>query len=339
MAGTQWGVLRSRMNEEIEQTPPKLLVVFPCLNEEKHLEATVRRFTESLKGLPARFVIVDGGSADQTPCIAQRLVSENPHISFTFNPKKFQSAAVNLAVEKFGSEAEFLIRIDIHGSYPNDFCQKLLNEAQNRGADSVVVPMKTQGAGLFQRAAAAAQNSRLGNGGSSHRKGGEGGRWVDHGHHSLMRIDAFRAVGGYDDTFSHNEDAELDARLVKAGKKIWLTGETEMTYFPRATPFALFRQYFKYGQGRARNIVKNHLRPKLRQLMPLIVAPALLLLVLAPLHWIFAVPAFSWALGCLGYGIALGLISQRDVALLIGPAAVIMHLGWSLGFWSFLIKR
>ena len=32
-----------------------------------------------------------------------------------------------------------------------------------------------------------------------------------------MRIAAFRGVGGYDESFSHNEDAELDYRLRQAG--------------------------------------------------------------------------------------------------------------------------
>ena len=76
--------------------------------------------------------------------------------------------------------------------------------------------MRTKGTGLFQKATALAQNSRLGNGGSQHREGGAG-RWTDHGHHALMRLDAFRAVGGYDETFSHNEDAELDYRLAAGG--------------------------------------------------------------------------------------------------------------------------
>ena len=82
-------------------------------------------------------------------------------------------------------------------------------------ADSVVVSMNAEGSACLQRAAAAAQNSLLGNGGSSHRIRSDG-RWVDHGHHALMTTAAFKAVGGYDEAFSHNEDAELDVRLTKA---------------------------------------------------------------------------------------------------------------------------
>src|SRR5690606_35663894 len=116
------------------------------------------------------------------------------------------------------------------------------------------------------------QNSRLGNGGSKHRAGAKG-QWVDHGHHALMRIESFRTVGGYDETFGHNEDAELDHRLRAAGYGIWLTDKTRMTYYPRETAAGLFRQYLNYGQGRARNILKHSTMPKLRQVLPAMVLP------------------------------------------------------------------
>jgi hypothetical protein len=75
------------------------------------------------------------------------------------------------------------------------------------------------------------------------------GAFVDHGHHALMEIAAFRAVGGYDPDFAHNEDAELDHRLRAAGYDIWLTGRTAITYFPRRALPALARQYFNFGRG------------------------------------------------------------------------------------------
>src|SRR5690606_2394808 len=148
----------------------------------------------------------DGGSTDGTREIVERMIGELPDLVLLDNPGRLQAAAVNLAVERFGGGCEYLVRIDAHGDYPDDFCQALLREVADLQADSVVVGMKTVGFGLFRKATAVAQISKLGNGGSKHRDGG-GGHWVDHGHHALMRVSAFRAVGGYDETFSHNEDA------------------------------------------------------------------------------------------------------------------------------------
>ena len=149
--------------------------------------------------------------------------------------------------------------------------------------------MTTVGQNTFQRAVATAQNSLVGTGGSAHRTG-KSAQQVDHGHHALMRIAAYRAVGGYDESFRFNEDAELDHRLTQAGYRIWLTDATAMTYYPRSTASALFRQYFGYGGGRARNILKHRMRPRLRQMLPLVILPAVLLAALSIVHWIFVIP-------------------------------------------------
>ena len=101
--------------------------------------------------------------------------------------------------------------------------------------------MRSEGENCFQRAAAVAQNSVLGTGGAAHRRSGEEG-FVDHGHHALFDLKQFDSVGGYDDTLSHNEDAEFDIRLTRAGGRIWLTRAIEVTYFPRSHPLALYRQ-------------------------------------------------------------------------------------------------
>ncbi|HYD18353.1 MAG TPA: glycosyltransferase family 2 protein [Patescibacteria group bacterium] len=321
------------------ETPATIIAVIPCLNEERHIARLVRALVADRGDLPMTIVIADGGSSDATPDIARKLADTLPDVRYLHNPKRLQSAAVNLAAQSYGDEARYLIRIDAHADYPPDYCRALVGEAEALGADSVVVTMKTAGTGLFQRAAAAAQNSLLGNGGAAHRNAAFQGKWVEHGHHALMRLDAFRAVGGYDENFPTNEDAELDIRLRRAGYRIWLTAQTAVTYFPREKPAALLRQYFRFGQGRARTIAKHRVLPRLRQVLPLAVAPAALMLPLALLHWIFAVPFLTWALLCLGYGALLGLRARDAAAMLSGFAAMLMHLGWSFGFGAGLLGR
>jgi succinoglycan biosynthesis protein ExoA len=320
-------------------TRGKILAVIPCLNEEAHLERLVRGLLRDNADLPMTIVIADGGSTDRSVEIAKALAQESASVVYLHNPNKIQSAAVNLAVAALGADAEFLLRLDAHADYPADYARRLLEEQAATGAASVVVAMQTGGTGCFQRAAAAAQNSLLGNGGSAHRKAGGAGAWVDHGHHALMRIDAFRATGGYDAGFTHNEDAELDVRLGKAGHKIWLTGKTVMTYYPRETPVALLRQYFRFGKGRARTVMKHKLIPKLRRLAPVAVAPAAALLLVTPFLAIAALPFAAWALLCLGYGLLLGLRARSLCAGFAGFAAMVMHLGWSFGFWKGILAK
>lgn len=317
------------------ETPPCIIVV-PCLNEERHIGALLTKLRPAARRLGARIVVADGGSNDATRSIVAKAAAQDSNVVLIDNPRRLQSAAINLAIARLGGEAKYLIRIDAHGGYPNDFCDQLLEEALETGADSVVVSMLTRGAGPMQQAIAAAQNSKLGTGGSKHRHRSTG-EWVDHGHHALMRVSMFQRLGGYDESFSHNEDAELDHRLRQAGYRIWMSSRTCMTYYPRNSLSGLYRQYLGYGRGRAKNVLKHRVIPKLRQMVPLMVVPAALISVLSPLHWVFAVPFVQWAAVCLGYGLLLGLRSGAPRRALAGVSAMVMHFAWSLGFWLQLL--
>lgn len=312
------------------------LIVIPCLNEAQHIEGLVETLRPSLEPLAAKIVIADGGSTDGTRESARQLAAQDPRVLLLDNPKRIQSAAVNRAVAEFGSAFDYLIRIDAHGSYPGDYCERLVEEAIATGADSVVVAMETVGRSAFQKATAVAQNSRLGNGGSKHRTGAAG-HWTEHGHHALMRIAAFKAIGGYDEGFSHNEDAEFDYRLRKAGYRIWMTDRTSMVYYPRTRIGPLFRQYFGYGRGRAKNFLKHRAMPGLRQMLPLAVAPVAFGALLAVINWAAILPFGAWAAACLGYGVWIALGQRNPYGPLAALSAMVMHLAWSAGFWRELL--
>lgn len=319
------------------------LIVIPTLNEARHIGNLLAGLLPEAEALDALIIVADGGSRDGTLDIVAGHAQRSPRIRLLHNPKRIQSAAINLAVAQFGTDIDYVIRIDAHGAYPADYCRALVREAEERSVDSVVVPMQTVGTSLFQRAVATAQNSVVGTGGSEHRTG-KAGRFVAHGHHALMSVPAYRTVGGYDETFRHNEDAELDFRLTQAGYSIWLTDATAMTYFPRASISGLSRQYFGYGRGRARNLLKHRMRPRLRQMLPLAIAPAVILAPLAVIHWSAAVPLGLWVLACLGLG-GLSAVQQSgryrlppQGAPLVGISAMIMQFAWSTGFWLHLAQ-
>ncbi|MBV9569607.1 MAG: glycosyltransferase family 2 protein [Hyphomicrobiales bacterium] len=328
----------SRFARDFLKPRDQVLVAIPCLNEEEHIANVIEALLAGADDLKLKIVVADGGSTDRTREIVNQLANRDRRIVLIDNPKKIQSAAVNEAVRRHGENARFLIRVDAHAEYPDGYCERLLAVRAATEADSVVVSMRTKGQSCFQRAAAAAQNSVLGNGGSSHRNTTRD-RWVDHGHHALMTLDAFKAVGGYDEAFSHNEDAELDARLTQEGYRIFLTGEVPIVYYPRRNPAALFRQYYHIGRGRARNFLKHRRNAKLRHLVLAAVAPAIILLVLAPFAPILALPAFAWCFLCIGYGVLLG-VRMRDLCVIAsGIAAMATQAGWSFGFGAEILER
>ena len=313
-------------------TAPRVLVVIPTLNEAAHIDAVLDSILPFAARSGGLVVVADGGSQDGTQAIVRDRAQRDPRLVLLDNPRRLQAAAVNLAVERFGAGFDWLLRLDAHSAYPADFGDALLAEAAESGADSVVVSMLAEGRGRLQRLIADAQNSRIGNGGSAHRLAGRGA-WVDHGHHALMRIAAFRAVGGYDERFSHNEDAELDHRLRQAGYRIRLTGRTGLRYFPRARLGPLLRQYFNFGRGRARNLAKHGSRPALRQRLVAMLAPALLLGLLVPLSGIFALPLLLWLAACLAGGVLIALTTRSLSGVVAGFIAGSMHLAWSAGYW------
>lgn len=323
---------------EQARSEARAVAVIPCLNERCNIAGVIDRLLDDPGWVDPLVVVVDGGSRDGTAELVSEIAAREPRVRLVRNPKRLQSAGVNLGAALFGADRRWLVRADAHSEYPLGFVSALMAEAERvPSAASVVVSVRTRGRSCFQRAVAEAQNSRLGTGGSAHRVKGEAG-FVDHGHHALFDLEAFRAVGGYDETFTHNEDAELDVRLRRQGGRIWLTRALHTVYFPRSTPWALFRQYMNYGRGRARTLLLHRVRPRPRQLLPLAVAPALAALIAAPVWPLAAAPAAAWALACCGSGLALTAKRPSLCAALSGPAAMIMHAGWSFGFWSQLLR-
>ena len=308
------------------------LIVIPTLNEARHIAQVLSAIEPFAVSQDACVVVADGGSTDATCSIVRETAADAPWLHLIDNPGRYQSAAVNLAVETFGDTAEWLIRMDAHSSYPPDFCATLIREAETTDAASVVVTMYAKGNSTFQQIAAAAQNSRFGNGASAHRNRTEGA-WVDHGHHALMRLDAFRAIGGYDPSFTHNEDAEFDYRLALAGYRIWLSARTEIEYFPRNSLRGVMRQYFLFGRGRARNLAKHQARPARRQKIVAALAPALALALLSPLNWIFDVPLLAWVAACVVAGLMIARDLRQPRCVFAGPVAGLMQLAWSAGYW------
>ena len=323
---------------------PFVTVVVPVLNEQRYVGACLTSLLAQgaawADGSAFEILVMDGGSTDRTREIVAALQAANPVIRLVHNSKRLQSAAMNLAARIASPRATVLLRADAHAVYPPDFLATCVNALMQTGAASVVVPMMTVGEPGFQHAVAAAQNSLLGNGGSAHRRA-TASHFVDHGHHAAFDRNFFLSIGGYDETFSHNEDAEYDHRVSLAGGRIWMCGDVMLSYYPRRDLWGLARQYFRHGAGRARTLLTHHIRPRLRQLLPLLMLLGSIGgLLLIPVHFAFALIPLGYCLICLAYGAAEALRRRDPWLLAIGPAAMIMHLSWATGFiWRCVAPR
>lgn len=324
---------------EHEAGLPPTVVVIPALNEARGIGAVIDAFTGPGNDFIIDIIVADGGSIDGTQAVVAEAARRDARVRLLPNPKRLQSAGVNLATQEADPRAEVILRADSHAEYPADFAVRVVSALVTNDADSVVARMFSVGRGSFQRAVAAVSNSKAGSGGSRHRIGGQSG-FVDHGHHAAFRRQLFRELGGYDETFIANEDAEFDARIRAAGGRIWFEAGPEITYFPRATPAALARQYWRYGYGRARTFRKHGERLQPRQMLPPVILVAVLGgLLLAPLTpWALLIPGAYLLLG-LAVG-ALLAWQLSDLAALAAPVALAaMHLSWGAGFLRGLLSR
>jgi succinoglycan biosynthesis protein ExoA len=310
-------------------------ILMPVLNEEDYIGPAIASLIPDADDLDYEIIVLDGGSVDRTREIVSSLTAGNPRIRLVSNEGRIQSAAINKGALLAKPSSEILVRADCHSKYPSGFVRGLMRELRVREVASIVVPLRTVGVSPFQRAIAAAENSRLGNGASQHRLGTKSG-YVDHGHHAAFDRRAFLSVGGYDESFTHNEDAELDIRLIESGARIWLCSELSIIYFPRKSVRSLAKQYFNYGAGRARTIFKHRRRPKMRQMLPIAAAGMnLCCIVFGTFGQLpFLIPTLAYLGTCTAWGGILAL-SKRDYASLAsGLAAVVIHHSWAAGFAS-----
>ncbi|WP_198374086.1 glycosyltransferase family 2 protein [Neoroseomonas rubea] len=313
---------------------PFVSIVIPALNEERYIEACLASLVGQWPDGRYEILVLDGGSTDRTAEIVEAFRAGHGSVVALTNPRRNQSAAMNLAAQLASPHATVLLRADAHALYPPDFVRRCVGALLRTGATSVVVPMRTEarsGAGL-QRAIAAAQGSRLGNGGALHRMGGASG-FVEHGHHAAFDRAFFRSIGGYDETFTQNEDAEFDVRAAAAGGRIWMCAEALVVYFPRDSLDGLARQYFRHGCGRARTLRKHHLRPRPRQMIPVLALGGCAAgITAAPIAPMVAALVLIYPACCIAWGM-LQTIRRRDTQLMAaGLALMTMHLCWALGF-------
>ncbi len=315
-------------------TGREIVVAIPTLDEAAHIEPCIRSLMQGDTRLGrVRFVVADGGSADGTRDVVRRLCREFPNLALIDNPARVQAAAVNAVARRAaGQGARYLVRCDAHAQYPAGFVLRVVERLVLHGVQSLVVPMDAVGRGCFQRANAWVVDTALGSGGAAHRGGRRSG-FVEHGHHAAFDLGTFLSLGGYDERFAVNEDAEYDRRLTAAGGRIYLDASIRVRYHPRRGASSLARQYFRYGAGRSQTLRKHGGPWRARQILPLFHFGALAVTAVGgmwiPGLWVYPA-AYAGTLGLTS--VMLALRHRSVCGLWAGVAAGVMHTAWACGF-------
>ena len=317
-------------------TQPLVTVAIPCLDEENYIEACIGAVqAQAWPRDRLEILVADGMSVDATREILGRLAAADSRIRLLDNPARIQAAGLNECIRL--ARGDVVVRMDVHADYAPDFVQKCVAVLERTGADNVGGAARPKAKTFFQRCVAAALTSPLGIGGSKYRKADEEG-FVESVWPGAFDRRVFERVGMFDPKAITNEDAELNQRILESGGRVYMSREIVSHYYPRESMRALARQYFKYGQGRARTLLKHRKLRSIRPALPFLglVGEAIVLGV-AP-----------WQIGGLsimGYALATGAEAVR-VGRGEGLAAIpvvwaifpVLHASHGAGFAAGLVK-
>ena len=319
-----------------------LSVVVPCRNESRHIETCVRSILSQERppgGIEV--IVVDGMSDDGTREILKTLTQAHPELRVVENPRRVTPCAMNAGIRE--ARGQYIAILGAHCDYAADYlktCVELLDEHPE--VSCAGGPIISAGKSVFGQAVAAAMSHPVGIGNATHRHPDFEG-YAEGACYPVFRKEIFEEIGLYDEMLVRNQDDELNYRLAKHGRKVFLSPRARSTYFVRETIHSLFRQYFEYGYWRVAVIRKHRMPASFRHLVPpafvIGLVGSLALAPLAPIGWRLALLTGPCLYGLILCGVGLSL-SRRvgwRVGCLFPVAAATMHFAYGIGFmWGFL---
>ena len=226
---------------------PGISVILPVLNEQAHLEDSIRAILSQNYLGKFEVILALGPSQDSTNEIARSLAAKDPRVVLVENPSGRTAAGLNIALN--ASTQDVVVRVDAHAEIPTNYLELVIEILKESGAVNVGGVMGAQGVTFFETAVAAAMCSPFGVGGSRFHTGGKAG-FVDTVYLGAFIRQAVVDAGGFDERFIRAQDWELNYRLRQNGGAIYFDPRLHVTYRPRSNYRALAKQYFEYGRWR-----------------------------------------------------------------------------------------
>ena len=306
-------------------------MVMAVRNEAAHLETTLRTVLDQDYEGRLEVVIAEGRSTDGTLAILRRQASEDPRLKVVDNPELGVGAGLNRAIGAAGGQ--ILVRCDGHAELAPDYVRLAVGLLEETGAANVGGRQDAVGTSTIQRAIAIAMNSPAAAGTARFRHSSAAGP-VDTVYLGVFDRRALEEVGGFDPTLVRNQDYELNHRLRQSGNLVWFDPRLAVTYRPRSSLRALWRQYLDYGRWKRVMLLRNPGALRLRQLAPPVLVSGLIASAIGA-----ALGSPFWWIPPAGYGMLIAVntlsetIRRRDRAAWLLPAVMpTMHLAWGIGF-------
>lgn len=310
-----------------------LSVICPVRNEEEYIETVLAHFVRTEPRGKELFV-VDGRSTDRTKEVVSKWIETNPNIYLLDNPEQYVPFALNKAIVQ--CHGRYLVRIDAHTEYADDYYSSILRVFAKTGADIVGGPTRTKAKSPMQAAIAKAICTPLGIGNSRvHFEDFEG--YTDSVTFGAWRREIFEQTGLFDTTLLRNQDDEFHYRAKSKGFTLYQSPDIKLYYYPRSTLKGLFSQYYQYGYFKPLVLRKVPDEWKWRHLIPAAFILYLFTLPLALWRPLWLMPLALYALLCLLVG--LRAEASWPVRLRMPLVFPVLHTAYGSGFLRGLFKN
>lgn len=307
-------------------------MLVPVLDEIEHISETVAGMQDQALNGRIEVLLIDGGSTDGTREVLDALGRRDARFEVLDNPQRSIPAALNIGLRR--ARGLYVARMDAHTHYPPDYLRRGIERLRRGGVDWVSGPALPAGEGTWSRRVTLALHTRLGVGGASFRRRSETEFDCDTGFCGVWRRETLLAHGGWDERSLVNEDAELAARVREGGGRIVCVPQLAARYVPRNSLSGLARQYWRYGQYRARTSRLHPESMRRSNLLPPALAAAVTAGAIGP-RWLrpasrVPLAAYVAAVGATSAGQARH--RTRADAAWLPVVFVTMHLAWGFGF-------
>lgn len=316
-------------------------VVMPVLNEEKYIKNCLDSLlSQDYPKENLEILLIDGMSNDNTVKIINEYTSKYDFIKLFSNPKKTVQYALNIGIKN--AKGDFIVRMDAHASYSNDYISKCMEYLKKTKAENVGGPTIVKGISPVQKIVAAAYNSPFALGGSRHYEENFEG-YADTVAWGAFKKQTLEKLGMYDERLPRSEDDDLNFRITKNGGKIFITPKIKSVYYPKDNFKKLFNQYFNYGLWKVA-VIKKHQKPlRLAHLVPMLfVAFIAIFGILSFVSKFFLFIFLSVMALYLSLDIYFSFTNKyaKNITSKFGLilAHLIIHFSYGLGFWLGIFK-
>ena len=133
----------------------KVSIIIPILNEEKYIDKCIESILkQDYPREDMEAILIDGESQDNTLRIINKYIEKYPFIKVLNNPHKTVQYALNIGIK--GAVGKYIVRMDAHAEYANDYVSKCIEYLEKTKANNVGGPMIAKGKDDVQKVVAAA---------------------------------------------------------------------------------------------------------------------------------------------------------------------------------------